>query len=103
MVSIPGAMTPSEIVGAWNDGADIVKLFPAGDLGAGYIKALCSPLNHILFTAVGGINSQSAAEFIKAGAIGVGVGGNLVNKQWIANGEFDKITALAEEFCRNAQ
>ena len=97
-ISIPGAATPTEAVQAHNLGADIVKLFPAGDLGAGYIKALCSPLNHILFTAVGGINSQNAAEFIKAGAIGVGVGGNLVNKKLIEAGKFDEIRRLAGEY-----
>lgn len=98
LVSIPGAMTPSEAVAAYEAGADIVKLFPAGELGTGYIKALTSPLNHIPFTAVGGVNEKNAADFIAAGAIGVGVGGNLVNKKLIAEGRFDEITRLASEY-----
>ncbi len=101
MVSIPGAMTPSEILTAYNSGADFVKVFPAANLGAGYIKAVRGPYNHIPLLAVGGINEKNIAEFIKAGACGAGVGGNLVNKQWIANGEFDKITDLAKEFIHN--
>ena len=67
------------------------------------IKAIRGPINHIRLLAVGGVNEKNIGEFIKAGVNGAGVGGNLVNKEWIKNGEFDKITALAEEFCRNAQ
>ena len=98
MVSMPGALTPTEIVKAYNAGADIVKVFPIGNLGAGYLKAVKAPLSHIPMAAVGGVNEKNAADFIKAGAAGLGVGGNLVNKEWIANGEWDKITALAQAF-----
>lgn len=98
LVSMPGALTPTEIVKAYNAGADIVKVFPIGNLGAGYLKAVKAPLSHIPMAAVGGVNEKNAAEFIKAGAAGLGVGGNLVNKEWIANGEWDKITALAQTF-----
>ena len=97
-VSIPGALTPSEAVSAYDEGADIIKLFPAGVLGTEYVKALVSPLNHILFAAVGGITPQNAPEFITAGAIGVGVGGSLVSKTLIEAGEFDKIKQFASEF-----
>ena len=103
MVSMPGAMTPTEIVTAHRYGADFVKVFPTSNLGASYIKAVRGPINHIRMLAVGGVNEKNIGEFIKAGVNGAGVGGNLVNKEWIKNGEFDKITALAEEFCRNAQ
>lgn len=103
MVSMPGAMTPTEIVTAHRYGADFVKVFPTSNLGASYIKAIRGPINHIRLLAVGGVNEKNIGEFIKAGVNGAGVGGNLVNKEWIKNGEFDKITALAEEFCRNAQ
>lgn len=103
MVSMPGAMTPTEILEAHSYGADFVKVFPTSNLGASYIKAIRGPINHVRLLAVGGVNEKNIGEFLKAGANGAGVGGNLVNKQWIANGEFDKITALAEEFCRNAQ
>lgn len=101
MVSMPGAMTPSEIHTAYRSGADFVKVFPVSNLGAEYIKAVRGPLNHIPLLAVGGVNEKNIGDFIKAGASGAGVGGNLVNKEWIANGEFDKITGLAKEFIKN--
>ncbi len=97
-VSIPGALTPSEAADAYNEGADFVKLFPAGVFGTGYIKAVCAPLNHIPFLAVGGVNAQNVGEFLKAGVQGVGVGGNLVDVKKIAEGDFDAITALAKEY-----
>lgn len=101
MVSMPGAMTPTEILTAYTSGADFVKVFPVLNLGSAYIKAVRGPLNHIPLLAVGGVNEKNIGEFIKAGACGAGVGGNLVNKEWIANGEFDKITELAKEFIKN--
>ena len=94
----PGAFTPSEILAAYEAGADAVKVFPASCLGPGYIKAIRAPLSHIPLMAVGGVNEKTAADFMKAGCVGVGVGGNLVNKEWIRNGEWEKITALAKEF-----
>ena len=101
MVSMPGAMTASEVLDAHEYGADFVKLFPIGKLGVSYVKALCAPINHIKMLAVGGVNEKNAKDFLEAGAVGVGVGGNLVNKEWIAAGEFDKITVLAREFTRD--
>ncbi|MDR2649981.1 MAG: bifunctional 4-hydroxy-2-oxoglutarate aldolase/2-dehydro-3-deoxy-phosphogluconate aldolase [Clostridiales bacterium] len=95
LVSMPGALTASEAAVAYNAGADFVKLFPAGSLGPGYLKALCAPLAHLRFLAVGGIDLNNAADFIRAGAVGLGVGGNLVNKEWIETGQFGKITDLA--------
>lgn len=97
MVSIPGALTPTEIVAAHDAGADFVKLFPAGNMGAAYVKAVCAPLNDIRMLAVGGINAKNAADYVKAGCRGVGVGGNLANRSWIEKGEFDKIEAVARE------
>ncbi|MBR4289838.1 MAG: bifunctional 4-hydroxy-2-oxoglutarate aldolase/2-dehydro-3-deoxy-phosphogluconate aldolase [Oscillospiraceae bacterium] len=102
MVSMPGALTPTEIVTAHSYGADFVKLFPAGTQGTAYFKAVTAPLNHIRLLAVGGVNEKNIADFLAAGAAGAGVGGNLVNKTWIANGEFEKITALAKEFVEKA-
>lgn len=102
MISMPGAMTPTEIVTAHALGADFVKVFPTSGLGAAYIKAVCAPLNHIRMLAVGGVNEKNIAEFLNAGCVGAGIGGNLVNKAWIQNGEFDKITALAKELVANA-
>ena len=102
MVSMPGAMTPTEILTAYRAGADFVKVFPTAGLGSAYIKAVRGPLNHIRLLAVGGVNEKNIADFQAAGCVGAGVGGNLVNKNWIANGEWDKITALAREFVTNA-
>jgi 2-dehydro-3-deoxyphosphogluconate aldolase/(4S)-4-hydroxy-2-oxoglutarate aldolase len=95
LVSLPGALSPGECQSAHEAGADFVKLFPASELGTGYLKALRAPLGHIRFLAVGGINEENAAAFIKAGALGLGVGGNLVNKEWMAAGRWEKISALA--------
>lgn len=97
-VSIPGAMTPTEAAFAYKCGADIVKLFPAGLLGAAYIKAVKAPLKHIPVTAVGNVNVDNCAEFIKAGAVGVGVGGSLVSAQLVDEGRFDEITATARAY-----
>ena len=102
MVSMPGALTPTEIVTAHACGADFVKLFPAATQGIAYLKAITAPLNHIRLLAVGGVTEKNAADFLAAGAVGLGVGGNLVNKSWIASGEFDKITACAKEFIKKA-
>jgi 2-dehydro-3-deoxyphosphogluconate aldolase/(4S)-4-hydroxy-2-oxoglutarate aldolase len=101
LVSMPGAYTATEAKKAYNAGADFVKLFPCiGDAPA-YVKALCAPFNHIPFLAVGGVDADNAADFIKAGAVGVGVGSSLVNKNWVAAGEFEKITAEAKRMIEN--
>jgi len=97
-VSMPGAMTPTEVTTAYRDGADFVKIFPAANLGTDYIKALRSPINHIPMLAVGGVNEDNLKDFLNAGMVGAGIGGNLVNKKWIEAGEFDKITELAKKF-----
>lgn len=97
-ISIPGAFTPSEALTAYNAGADIIKLFPAGLLGPAYLKALMGPLGHIPFVAVGGINVNNVKEFLDMGAKGVGVGGNLVNVKAINNGEYNKLTEVAQQY-----
>ena len=96
----PGALSPSEILSAYEAGADAVKVCPVSSLGPGYIKAVRAPLSHIPLMAVGGVNEKNAADYMKAGCVGLGVGGNLVNKEWIENGEWGKITALAKEFMK---
>ncbi len=103
LISLPGAMSPTEIVTAWNAGADAVKVFPIGDLGVGYLKAIRAPLSHIPLIAVGGVNERNCADFLRAGAIGVGVGGQLVNREWIDAGEFYKIASLAGKIAQAAQ
>ena len=95
MVSMPGALTPTDIMNAYEAGADIVKLFPISTFGPAYLKAIKAPISHIPMMAVGGITEKNAAEYIAAGAIGVGVGGNLANKTWIDAGEYYKITETA--------
>lgn len=101
LVSIPGAYTATEAKKAFNAGADFVKLFPCiGDAPA-YVKALCAPFNHIPFLAVGGVNADNAADFIKAGAVGVGVGSCLANKKWADAGEYHLITEEAKRFVKN--
>jgi 2-dehydro-3-deoxyphosphogluconate aldolase/(4S)-4-hydroxy-2-oxoglutarate aldolase len=96
----PGAFTPTEILAAYEAGADAVKVFPAGNMGPGYIKAVSAPLSHIPLMAVGGVNEKNAGDYMRAGCVGLGVGGNLVNKEWIQNDEWGKITALAKEFMK---
>ena len=96
----PGAFTPTEILAAYNAGADAVKVFPAGSVGPGYIKAVRAPLSHVPLMAVGGVNDKNAGDFIRAGCVGVGVGGNLVNREWIENGEWDRITDLAKAYIK---
>ena len=101
--AFPGALTPTEVVEAFDAGARCVKIFPAGVLGPGYIKAIKAPLSHIPLLAVGGIGPDNIADFIKAGCVGAGVGGNLTNKEWIAAGQWDKITAVAEALVANSK
>jgi 2-dehydro-3-deoxyphosphogluconate aldolase/(4S)-4-hydroxy-2-oxoglutarate aldolase len=96
MVSMPGALTPTEVLQAHKAGADFVKLFPAGNLGPGYLKSVAAPINHVKLLAVGGVNENNIKDFLNAGAVGAGIGGNLVNKTWIAEGKFQEITALAK-------
>ena len=103
LVAMPGALTPSEAVAAHEAGASFVKIFPAGSLGPAYVKALSAPLSHIPFLAVGGISHENAGDFIKAGCVGVGVGGNLTNREWVSAGQWDKIAdasrRLVESVC----
>lgn len=101
LVSLPGAYTATEAKQAHMAGADFVKLFPCIEGAPAYLKALCAPFNHIRFLAVGGVNADNAAEFLKAGAVGVGVGGSLVNKKWVDAGEYERITQEAQRFLTN--
>ena len=95
MVSIPGAMTPTEITTAHRAGADFVKLFPAGVLGPDYLKAVKAPISHVDLLVVGGVNEKNVASFLAAGAAGAGIGGNLVNAAWVKANEYEKITETA--------
>ena len=98
LVAMPGALTPTECLIAHNAGADFIKLFPIGNLGVNYLKAIRAPLGHLKFLGVGGINENNIRDYLEGGAVGCGVGGNLVNKSWIEAGEFHKIEAVARKF-----
>jgi len=95
MVSIPGVFTPTEAASAHRAGADFVKLFPNSEMKISYLKCLVVPLSHIKFLAVGGVNADNIADYLAAGAYGVGVATSIVNKQLIADGKYDEITKLA--------
>ena len=101
LVSMPGALTPTDVLLAHRSGADFVKLFPVGILGTAYVKAICAPISHVKMLAVGGVNEDNAADFMKAGVVGVGVGGNLAKKDWIEAGEFWRITETARKLVEN--
>src|SRR5277367_39741 len=95
-VICPGALTPTEVVSAWEAGADVVKIFPADCVGGPkYIKALKAPLPHIEMIPTGGVNVTTVGEFLKAGACAVAVGGELVNAKLIADGDYDAIEERA--------
>jgi 2-dehydro-3-deoxyphosphogluconate aldolase/(4S)-4-hydroxy-2-oxoglutarate aldolase len=103
-VVIPGAMTPTEILTAWNAGADMVKVFPAAQLGGPeYIKALRGPLPQILLVPTGGVNLENAGTLIKAGASAIGVGGELVDKKAIKAKKFHIITKNTRAFLKTIQ
>ena len=96
---IPGALTPTEIVRAWNAGADLIKVFPAGAMGgASYIKSLKAPLPQIELVPTGGVTLANAAGFIEAGAAALGVGTDLVDTSAIRSGHAEKITHAARAF-----
>ena len=102
MVSMPGAFTPTEVVTAYEAGADIVKLFPAALMGLSYVKALRGPLGHIPVSAVGGVTPETVPEFLAAGVSCFGIGGNLVDLEKIRAGAFDVIEERARLFHRAA-
>lgn len=95
MVSMPGALTPTEVMTAHYAGANFVKLFPAGNLGTGYVKAVKAPISHVDLLVVGGIDEKNVASFLAVGAAGAGIGGNLVNRAWVEAGQYEKITEVA--------
>jgi 2-dehydro-3-deoxyphosphogluconate aldolase/(4S)-4-hydroxy-2-oxoglutarate aldolase len=95
---MPGAFTPTEILTAWEAGADIVKVFPADVGGPAYLKAIRGPLPQIRLMPTGGVDLTTAEGFLKAGACCLGVGSSLVDPKAIAAGDFDRIRSLAEQF-----
>ncbi|CAM4417107.1 2-dehydro-3-deoxyphosphogluconate aldolase/(4S)-4-hydroxy-2-oxoglutarate aldolase [Paenibacillus endophyticus] len=94
----PGVMTPTEIVKAWKAGAEAVKIFPMGTLGISYLQEIRGPLNTIPMMATGGVDLHNIADYFKAGANAVGMGGKLVNLEWIREGKFEQVTERARQF-----
>ncbi len=95
---MPGAFTPTEILTAWEAGADIVKVFPADVGGPDYFKAIRGPLPQIRLMPTGGVNLDTARKFLDAGAVALGAGSSLVTKSAIANGNMQEITENARKF-----
>lgn len=95
---MPGAMTPTEVVAAWQAGADIVKIFPSEVTGPKYLKALHGPLPHVRLMPTGGVDLQTAAEFLRCGACALGIGGALVEKKAVETGNLERIESLARQF-----
>jgi 2-dehydro-3-deoxyphosphogluconate aldolase/(4S)-4-hydroxy-2-oxoglutarate aldolase len=102
-VVMPGAMTPTEVLGAWEAGADVVKVFPANIVGGpAYLKALRGPLPQIRLMPTGGVNKATIADFFDAGACAVGLGSSLISTSMIANSDWDAVQREAAEFVRLA-
>jgi 2-dehydro-3-deoxyphosphogluconate aldolase/(4S)-4-hydroxy-2-oxoglutarate aldolase len=95
VVAVPGAYTPTEILTAWEAGADLVKVFPAGGLGPGYLKDLRAPMPQLRLVPTGGITIESAGGYIRAGAVAVGLGGALAPSDAVKRGDYGRITEQA--------
>lgn len=95
---MPGALTPTEVLTAWQAGADIVKIFPSDLTGPKYLKALRGPLPQIRMMPTGGVNLNTAADFLQAGACALGVGGSLVEAKAVEANDMGRITQLAAQF-----
>jgi 2-dehydro-3-deoxyphosphogluconate aldolase/(4S)-4-hydroxy-2-oxoglutarate aldolase len=103
VAAVPGCFTPTEILDAWEAGADIVKVFPATALGPGYFSDLRGPLPQVRLMPTGGVTRDNAGEWIRAGAVAIGVGTALVDKKAVAEGRFDVITSNARHFVAAVQ
>ena len=95
---MPGAFSPTEILAAWEAGADVVKVFPADVGGPAYLKAIRGPLPQIRLMPTGGVDLQTAGAFLKAGACCLGVGSSLVEPKAVASGDFGRLRDLASQF-----
>src|SRR5579884_178566 len=95
---MPGAFTPTEILTAWEAGADIVKVFPAEVVGPAFFKAMRGPLPQIRLMPTGGVDLNTAADFLRAGACCLGIGSQLVNPRAVAERDFERIRELARQY-----
>ena len=102
-ISIPGALSPTEIFTAWNAGADLVKVYPGNLVGPGYIKDLLAPMPFLRLTPSGGVDVKNVGEWIKAGAVMVGAGSSLVTKDAMSKGDWGAIAAMARQFVDNVK
>ena len=100
---IPGALTPTEILHAWQQGADIVKIFPANHLGPRYFRDVLAPMPQLRLTPTGGVDLETAADWLRAGAVCLGVGSALVKKEFIENRDWRGLTSLARQFVEIVQ
>jgi len=98
IASMPGCFSPTEILTAWEGGADLVKLFPVSVGGPELIKAVLAPLPHVKLVAVGGVDLSNAADYIRKGAVALGVGSDLVSQKLLDAGDMDEITRRAAAF-----
>ncbi|HVC32488.1 MAG TPA: bifunctional 4-hydroxy-2-oxoglutarate aldolase/2-dehydro-3-deoxy-phosphogluconate aldolase [Chloroflexota bacterium] len=98
VTAIPGAFTPTEILRAWRAGASFVKVFPVGSVGPRYLRDVLAPLNDIPLVPTGGVNLDNAADFIRAGAVALGLGSALVEPRLVSAGDFAKIAETARAF-----
>lgn len=98
LVSIPGALTPSEMQLAHKNGADFIKIFPIANLGASYVKAVKAPLSHLKMLAVGGVNENNISEYLNAGINGFGLGSNIIDKKKIQQKDWKGIADLAKRY-----
>lgn len=103
LVSIPGAMTPTEILAAHDYGADFVKLFPSTTLGFKYIEDILAPITHVKLIATGGVTEENFGRYLDLGFVGAGVSGRLTDRKLIASGNFEELTRRAEVFCSIAR
>lgn len=95
---LPGVFTPTEMLTAWEAGADLLKVFPATALGPQYFKDVLAPLPYLRMVPTGGVSLQNCGDFIKAGAVAVAVGSNLVDKKAVKEGRWSDLTATAKKF-----
>lgn len=95
---MPGAFTPTEVLTAWENGGDIIKIFPGEIGGPNYLKALHGPLPQVRIMPTGGVDLETLPSFFKAGACAVGVGSNLVEKKAVESGDMDRIRTLAQQY-----
>jgi 2-dehydro-3-deoxyphosphogluconate aldolase / (4S)-4-hydroxy-2-oxoglutarate aldolase len=101
--AIPGCFTPTEILSAWDAGADIVKVFPANGLGPGFLRDVRAPLPQVKLMPTGGVSIDNAGEWLRAGAVAVGVGSALVDPRLVTAGDFAAITQRAEQLGANVR